>query len=102
MKEEVINNLKKLCTILNEGGETHYSDHIEEVLRKNDDEIWQYLCSNGLWGGAGSIADQALLGNSELRKKMDYLLVELGEFQIRSGQTNVRTEMWVSAFKQWK
>jgi hypothetical protein len=102
MMNELIPKLKQLKDLLAEGGEAYYSTYIDKVLGSDEEDIWLFLCSNELWGGAGSIADQAVLENEALRKQIELLLIELGELQLKSGRVNVRTEMWVSAFRQWK
>jgi hypothetical protein len=78
------------------------NDRIYKALSSDDNELWSYLTSNELWGGAGSIADQALFENKDLRKRLEKLLIELGDMQIALGKVNVRTEMWTSAFKKWQ
>ena len=92
----------ELKDLLRAGGETYYSDKLDKVLGSTEDNLWNFLCSNELWGGAGSIADQAALENKTLRRRIELLLIDLGELQIKSNHINVRTEMWVSAFRQWK
>lgn len=54
-----------------------------------------FLRSNELWGGSGSIADQAGTAVQEA-------LIGLGQLQMRKGITNARTEMWVEAFREWR
>ncbi|MEX0360297.1 MAG: hypothetical protein AB3N10_04835 [Allomuricauda sp.] len=62
-----------------------------------------FLKSNSLWGGAGSIADQAgLQSGKENRRKLESMLIELGEFQIAEGIVNERTQVWTEVFKYWK
>jgi hypothetical protein len=72
------------------------------ALESDDMKMWEYLISNGLWGGAGSVADQALLEFHDARKQLESLLIRLGQEQMSLGRVNVRTEMWVSAFEEWK
>ena len=78
-----------------------YCDGVERELR--DEGVEAFLKSNTVWGGAGSIADQVGVaqGRKE-RRKVEALLVELGEFQISENLCNQRTEMWVDVFKQWE
>ncbi len=99
---ELRNILFRLSALLKQGGETDNAERIEVILEGGENELWQFLVSNELWGGAGSIADQALIENKALRKKLQELLIELGEEQEKLKRVNVRTGMWVSAFKQWK
>jgi hypothetical protein len=65
------------------------------------DAVAAFVMSNELWGGAGSIADQALGGRSAERLQLERLLIELGREQIAMGYANPRTEMWTSAFTEW-
>ena len=71
-------------------------------LHGNDDKIWKLLTSNELWGGSGSIADQALIENDALRNQFQNIMIELGNLQLSENKVNERTETWVSAFSQWK
>jgi hypothetical protein len=64
--------------------------------------MWDYLVSNELWGGAGSVADQAVLAIPDARRQLEALLIRLGREQMSLGRVNVRTEMWVSAFEKWQ
>ena len=100
--KELIEKLEELQSLLTQGGDTYYVDQIQEAISNGEESIWQYLCSNELWGGAGSIADQAVLENKSVRKKLEHILIEIGRFQQSVGRVNVRTEMWVSAFSASK
>lgn len=100
MMKEVVSKLGQLKHLLSEGGDTCYLDNLQKALDGDDETIWEFLCANELWGGAGSVADQALLNNNSLRNKLEKLLIEIGAFQQKAGRMNVRTEMWVSAFRQ--
>ena len=102
MMKELIEKLEELQSLLTQGGDTYYVDQIQEAISNGEESIWQYLCSNELWGGAGSIADQAVLENKSVRKKLEQILIEIGRFQQSVGRVNVRTEMWVSAFSASK
>jgi len=102
MMNELIPKLKQLKDLLAEGGEAYYSSYLDKVLGGNEGEIWSFLCSNELWGGAGSIADQAVLENKALRRRIELLLIDLGELQKKSGRVNIRTETWIYDFRQWK
>src|SRR5689334_4356867 len=63
----------------------------------------RFLPPNELWGGAGSIADEAGVGRGRgLRGKVESALVQLGEEQLRTRLVNPRTATWVAAFKRWR
>lgn len=100
MANEIESLLSSLSGLLRKGG-NHYANQIEEAIVSGSLQIEEFLVSNELWGGAGSIADQALLENKSLRKELEILLIKLGKLQIAEGKVNVRTEMWVSAFEKW-
>jgi len=78
-------------------------NRLDDALRMSSQERVQFLVSNELWGGAGSIADQTGidLGRS-VRREVESALIDLGEEQIRRGVVNSRTALWVEAFKTWR
>ena len=94
--------LQSLAAALEASGEQRLSLRVREVAKGSDPEVREFLVSNELWGGAGSIADQAG-GDSRTaeRKQIETALVILGEEQLEAGVQNSRTEMWVGAFKSW-
>ena len=102
MMQEIKEKLRELATLLQAGGESDFAHTIDKALKTAEAAITDLLVSNDLWGGAGSIADQALIQNKELRRQLQHVLIELGELQQKIGKVNVRTEMWVSIFKEWR
>lgn len=59
-------------------------------LRYDSDEFWQEITSLDIWGGSGSLLDQAFIEgrNAELmRAELDALLFQLSEYLIQSGHT---------------
>ena len=99
---EIRDKLRQLLGLLRSGNENYQANQIEPALAGSDDDLKAYVTSNELWGGAGSIADQALVETPESRQRVETLLAELGEIQIKAGVVNVRTEMWTSVFRQWQ
>ena len=81
------------------------SNHLAIALAGDDVALWDFLVSNELWGGAGSIADQGLIDRDgedlNARAKLERLMIRLGREQMRRGKVNVRTSMWVEAFEKW-
>jgi hypothetical protein len=75
-----------------------------DALSSPDELLVAFLTSNELWGGSGSIADQAglTLGRRGGRRKVEQALIELGGEQIRVGHVNIRTASWVGTFKEWR
>jgi hypothetical protein len=95
----VFDTLLEISTLLERHDAS--SNRLAIALLGDETKMWDYLVSNDLWGGAGSVADQAVLGFPEARKELEVLLIRLGREQMRLGRVNVRTEMWVSAFEKW-
>ena len=78
------------------------SNALAIALLGDEKKMWDYLVSNELWGGAGSVADQAVLEFPDARRQLETLLIRFGREQMSLGRINVRTEMWVSAFEKWR
>jgi len=88
--------LEKLEVALARSGERQSG-----ALRGSDQELRAFLVSNDLWGGSGSIADQAGLEHDRTagRRAIEDALIRLGTVQLREGLTNTRTASWVDAFR---
>ncbi|MBX2973975.1 MAG: hypothetical protein KF797_12805, partial [Flavobacteriales bacterium] len=102
MMTELRSQLTELKELLRIGGEHHLVEQIGDALEGSDATLSGYLVSNELWGGAGSIADQALTGREDLRGQLEDLMIRIGRTQMGMQMKNVRTEMWVDAFENWK
>ena len=96
-------HLRQLSESLQCNGEPLLSKRVNSVLASSDEEMEAFLVSNELWGGSGSIADQAGVSNPNRngRRAIEAALVQLGHEQLRQGKVNSRTSMWVQAFEQW-
>lgn len=95
------NILTKIKGLMHAGNDQEYFEMIQKVLQGNDEELWAFLTSNDLWGGAGSIADQALIDDKGLRKELEKLLIDLAAQQEKIGRLNSRTKSWADAFIAW-
>ena len=96
--------LESLRVVLEEGGDFHSCGLVTTALDGEDEQIEAFVTSNELWGGSGSIADQACLSNgsrTDDRRAVEKVLIRLGDEQARLEKVNSRTEFWVKAFKQW-
>ena len=93
-------HLYELASALEAGGEASRARRARSAVDGTDGELASYLTSNDLWGGAGSVADEAGggSGRTSQRKAIEAAMAVLGKEQIRVGKVNARTEMWVSAF----
>ena len=78
--------------------EIHSSQFIQEAYEAKGGELKNFLVSNELWGGAGSIADEACIDNKQHRELLEKLLIKLGKIQTNAKIVNSRTDMWVTAF----
>lgn len=96
-------HLEYLIEVLKECGEQALAARINTVLANNENELDAFLTSNELWGGAGSIADQAGMPEvrTDRRRRIEGALIQLGKEQIRLGKINTRTSLWVETFEYW-
>jgi hypothetical protein len=102
IKERLWTALSEITDLLESGGDNHNAAMIRSALAKSDQEIDEFLISNELWGGMGSLADQAFRSDKARHGIFETLLIELGRLQIEVGKTNIRTEGWVSIFENWQ
>ncbi len=98
--------LRSLAQLLQEQGEGSLAAIVEDAIPGPDHELDLFLVSNELWGGAGSIADQAGMTRTGHRtegsRKIQRSLIQLGNEQIRIGKVNSRTASWVEVFSKWE
>lgn len=93
--------LEEIKQLLDSGNETVYVELIESAIEGDDEALEVFLLSNELWGGSGSIADNCLLDDPALRKRLMRSLIELGGAQMAEKKVNPRTRMWATTFQQW-
>ena len=95
--------LRALKGLLERFGEWHEADVVRRALSGDDEDLREFLESNELWGGSGSIADQSGYSQGEAgRRAIRAVLIELGMKQLGEGIANVRTRSWVDAFVDWQ
>jgi hypothetical protein len=99
--------LSDIAGVLQESHENEFAASIRTALAASDDVLEKFLTSNSLWGGSGSIADSAFVGNKSFdgfdvqrtrEQGFKSLMGQLGRIQIEARKTNPRTSMWVEAF----
>lgn len=88
--DEIRGVLLEIDALLRAGDASLYSGATRAAAEADGTELRAYLVSNDLWGGAGSLADQALDDTP------------LGEMQMALGIWNARTRSWVDAFRGWR
>lgn len=91
--------LDQLLIAIDEFETPAFGEYLRTELEK--DGLESLLKSNSIWGGSGSVADQAGMRSEEGRKKITDAIICLGEFQLASGHVNPRTRMWTDAYKSW-
>ena len=91
-----------LAELLDSGKERAQAGIVRDALRGPKEILDEFLVSNELWGGSGSIADQAFVDDKERRRRLEELLIRVGTLQLDAGRINTRTKMWVDAFEHWK
>jgi hypothetical protein len=94
--------LSDLFDLLHSGQERYLAGIVRNALSGSQETVDEFLVSNELWGGSGSIADQAFPDDRERRKSLEEILIKIGTFQIEAGLVNTRTKTWVKAFNHWK
>lgn len=91
--------LRRLWAALRRSGAEREANLVGAALSGSADELAAFLVSNELWGGSGSIADQAGVDRGqEARREIETALIALGQQQMSAGRVNERTSMWTSAF----
>tara|TARA_R110002126_G_scaffold291648_1_gene454838 strand:- start:16009 stop:16254 length:246 start_codon:yes stop_codon:yes gene_type:complete len=75
----------------------------QAALVGGDTDLTAFLQSNELWGGPGSIADQAGIDQDRVvRRRIETSLMRLGRCQMVAGVLNARTRMWLNTFQAWQ
>lgn len=107
---DMLTTLQRLQGIL----QHHTGDSAQwlaEVLELQDDEaaLYRALNSKRMWGGAGSIANEALADNpgmddwswqTQIREFRE-LMIELGEHLQARGNAYPDIGAWIMAFSNW-
>lgn len=97
--------LKQMHTLLRDGGEKRGAQLIARILKLNygSDEFWSAVTSLEIWGGAGSLFDQAFVKNSEdsLRLQFNRALLELGGLIEKEGRSTHFVRSANMVLRQW-
>lgn len=95
----------KLADLLEQSGDKALADFIRWETR-TDEACARFACSLELWGGAGSVADQAGIdaqtGESRrFRAEIEHTLVGIATEQQRVGLKYPRATSWAQTFQKW-
>jgi hypothetical protein len=93
-----------LAAVLSDAEEVEMAQSIERAIAGSDIDLERFIVSDEMWGGSGSIADHAGMGEgvrSDKRRRIEAALADLGGEQVRLGKVNTRTASWVAAFGSW-
>jgi len=95
MAEGPCQYLEQLADVLSRSEEHMLASVVRRAAAQGESALVAFLSSNELWGGAGSIADQACLalGRTPLRRELEGVLIRLGRWQLGAGQVNPRISM---------
>ena len=92
------NLLQELADALAHAGDSREADAVNAALLSGEGAIMEFLVSDELWGGPGSIADQAGVDASRhARLKIERIILRLGEEQLKRGLINPRVSFWIEA-----
>jgi hypothetical protein len=77
--------------------------------RRNEDDLLRLLSSVRMWGGAGSVANEALADNPGMdellwqteTREFRQLMIELGNELQRRGRLHPDMQSWLLAFSNW-
>lgn len=108
---DVIASLQAIRELLQQhgGDSAEWIDGLIALGRDDETAMYRALNSKRMWGGAGSIANEALANNPgmddwswqmhirELRER----LIELGEYLASRGEAYPDIGQWVMAFSHW-
>ena len=95
--------LAALKHILVQNNESRFVSAVDGAIAGSDERLEAFLVSNELWGGPGSIADEAGVDlGRKGRRPIEAALLRLGDAQLQAGLVNVRTASWVDAFRLWQ
>ena len=104
--EDIKETINGLVDLLGNNGYDDYVKVLERGLVELSSGDYTTLISNDIWGGAGSLADQAFVdedGQDSDKKSFKVLMGNLGEQLSRVGEDrNPRISFWVKFFRNKK
>jgi len=110
-KNDLKNLLKRIHEILknHQSIETSWVETLIELCDSDESTLYAELNSKHMWGGAGSLANEALADNNgieewiwqaEIREYRE-LMIALGEYLMSRGNPYPDISSWLLAFNNW-
>ncbi len=97
--------LEKMEAVLRDGEETRGARLVARILKLHygSEEFWSEVAGLEIWGGAGSLFDQAFVKNSEdsLRLQFNRVLLELGGLIEKEGRSTHFVRSANMVLRQW-
>lgn len=89
--------------------ETSWIETLIELCDSNEKALYAELNSKHMWGGAGSVANEALADNKGIEEWIwkaeiqEYreLMIELGQHLVSRGNAYPDISSWLLAFSNW-
>ncbi len=108
---QIKKHLQRIQQILASHG-SEYLSFVEQLIALCDsdtDDLYRLLNSKQMWGGAGSLANEALADNPGIDEWQwqieiqDFrtLMLELGEHLMSRGSSYPDISFWMTAFNNW-
>lgn len=115
MNNVIISTVQELHDVLVKGQQDYEASVICRLLQYQSDttEFWDQAAAIEIWGGSGSVFDQAFVRDPEnisqiepvyfdaLAKRYQSLLLRLGELIIENGSSNRFVDRAVNALRSW-
>jgi len=108
---DMADRLQRLQAILQNhaGDSAGWIAELLPLVASDEDTLYRLLNSKRMWGGAGSIANEALADNPGMDdwswqmqiREFRELMIELGEHLQARGQAYPDIGAWIMAFSNW-
>ena len=110
-KMQILPVLERIHEILlnHTGGSAAWIKSAIDTGSRNEDDMLRLLGSVRMWGGAGSVANEALADNPGMNellwqvetREFRHLMIDLGRELQRRGHVHPDMQSWLLAFSNW-
>jgi hypothetical protein len=101
----IMRALERMQVLLREGQETYGAQLLANIfkLQYDSEAFWRAVTSLEIWGGSGSLFDQAFVKNSEdpLRHQFNQALLELSDLIETEGRATHFIRSAAAVLRQW-